>query len=358
MALHHRRDASGTTGRSLGHFFTQPETHMHTIETTLSQLTLGAAQAFGNITLFPLIARHAGTPDYLVLDEALEGKLGSVTEISEGGHVPELAFDNHAEKRVLLVDGEELIGARQNRVLNISILVPAGTRITIPVSCCEQGRWAYTGARNFDTSDSALFASAKARKMGQVSAAMRATGERRSDQRELWSAIAQKSASLNAYSSTSAMADVYAQQEARLAEIATHFHLEPGQAGALVALDGKVAGIELFDAPDTFAKFFNKLLKSFALDAIDSRTPVNEVPAEEIARAFLERLARASAETFAALGEGEDVRMSGDDVVAGALVADGRVRHLAAFHTAGLEDEPASWRAHKLAARRRASGPR
>jgi hypothetical protein len=61
--------------------------------------------------------------------------------------------------------------------------------------------------------------------------------------------------------------------------------------------------------------------KSFALDAIDVEQPVTSVPVAEIARAFLEHLAAASAETFAALGDGEDVRLHGTDVVAGALVA-------------------------------------
>ena len=59
-----------------------------------------------------------------------------------------------------------------------------------------------------------------------------------------------------------------------------------------------------------------------------------------------------SAQTFAALGCGYDVRLQGADVVTGALVADGRVRHLAGFRTEGLEEASASWRARKVQARR------
>ena len=97
-------------------------------------------------------------------------------------------------------------------------------------------------------------------------------------------------------------------------------------------------------------------MKSFALDAIDVRQPVESVPAAEIAQDFIAHLMASSAETFAALGDGEDVRLQGTDVVAGALVADGRVRHLAGFRTEGLEEESASWRARKVQARRFGSG--
>ena len=43
--------------------------------------------------------------------------------------MPELAFENASAEKILLVDGDELIGAKQNRVVNISILVGGGKRV-------------------------------------------------------------------------------------------------------------------------------------------------------------------------------------------------------------------------------------
>jgi hypothetical protein len=43
----------------------------------------------------------------------------------------------------LLLDGEQLVGAKQNRIPNMIVLVAAQTEVTIPVSCVEQGRWGY-----------------------------------------------------------------------------------------------------------------------------------------------------------------------------------------------------------------------
>ena len=81
--------------------------------------------------------RHAGA-------EALDAGLARVEEVSEGGSVPELRFTNSAAMPILIVDGEELVGAKQNRVANLTILAPAKTTIRIPVSCVEAGRWRYS----------------------------------------------------------------------------------------------------------------------------------------------------------------------------------------------------------------------
>jgi hypothetical protein len=108
-----------------------------------------------------------------------------VTEVSTGGSVPELAFDNQADEGVLLLDGEELVGARQNRVLNITILVGGHQHVVIPVSCVEHGRWRYN-SDEFASADRALFSKARSKKMRQVSASMRDSGTLRSDQGEVW----------------------------------------------------------------------------------------------------------------------------------------------------------------------------
>ena len=117
----------------------------------LASITLGEAQNFQNITVFPLFSNTNHGPDYLTLKEAMESGTFVVTEVSEGGTVPELKVINKGEKAVLLLDGEELSGAKQNRVLNATILIAAHTEVIIPVSCTEHGRWSYTSAHFADS---------------------------------------------------------------------------------------------------------------------------------------------------------------------------------------------------------------
>jgi hypothetical protein len=303
---------------------------MQVINDTLSGLTFGKVQAFSNLTLYPLMSKAALDPDYLVLDEALERKLARVTEVSEGGSVPELAFENDSDISVLLLDGEELIGARQNRILNITILAGCHSKTLIPVSCVEQGRWRYN-SREFDSSDRALFLKARAKKAQRVSASMRDTGERSSDQREVWNDIAEKSEVFFCRSESGAMADVYEQEKVRLDEYVGAFRAEPGQTGAVFAIDGRIAGIELFDCSKTFAKYLPKLLRSYAMDAAETVKPKTVPPVEAAVKAFIEEMKAAAVERFRALGKGEDLRLESETVAGGALVDGERVVHLAAF---------------------------
>jgi hypothetical protein len=181
---------------------------MNPIAQSLSALHAGAPQSFRNMTFVPLFAAGEREPDYLTLDEALERKLAHVTEVSESGSVPELRFVNDAESPVLLVDGEELVGAKQNRILNLTILVGGMKQVVIPVSCVEQGRWAYR-SQHFAAARRNLFAKARAKKMARVSESMARTGTRRADQGEIWNDISVKFDLMGCESPSMAMADIF-----------------------------------------------------------------------------------------------------------------------------------------------------
>jgi hypothetical protein len=96
---------------------------MQTISDTINGLHLGEATSFEGLTVFPLVGDHVQEKDYLTLDEALEQEQARVIEVSEAGDVPNLLFENLGDRKVLLVDGDELVGAKQNRIINLTILV-------------------------------------------------------------------------------------------------------------------------------------------------------------------------------------------------------------------------------------------
>src|SRR5689334_10631592 len=115
----------------------------------------------GALAVIPILAPNLDDPDWLTLEDV--GDRARVTEVSEAGSVPFLKVANGADQPLLLLDGEELIGAKQNRILNTTVLVAARAEVNIPVSCVEQGRWGYRG-RQFRPGDASLFASICARK--------------------------------------------------------------------------------------------------------------------------------------------------------------------------------------------------
>jgi hypothetical protein len=163
---------------------------MSIIQGLLKTVEIGSSTTFENLTMYPLLGTSEQKLEYITLDEALAARTASVTEVSESGSVPDLLFRNDGDIPVLLLDGEELIGAKQNRVLNLSILAPANKTITIPVSCVEAGRWSRRSPE-FQSSGRAMYARGRAAKSGQVSMSMR-SGHSRSNQSEVWRDISEK----------------------------------------------------------------------------------------------------------------------------------------------------------------------
>ena len=106
-------------------------------------LTVREARVSGPLTLIPLVGGGAAPP-YLTAAAALAAGTLSIGEMG-GGSVPQLVLKNAGTLPVLLLDGEHLEGAMQNRVLNATVLAAPEHETVIPVSCVEQGRWGYRG---------------------------------------------------------------------------------------------------------------------------------------------------------------------------------------------------------------------
>jgi hypothetical protein len=230
---------------------------------------------------------------------------------------------------VLILDGEELVGAKQNRIVNLTILVAAQQTLHIPVSCVEAGRWARR-SREFAAAGRAHYATGRARKLEQVSCAMRAFGTREADQSDVWQDIDEKSRRMKAGSATHAAAAMYERSRSKLDAFLEELEAVPRQAGAVFTINGIVAGLDVFDSPATWRKSMRKLVQSYGLDALDNTGGLvsDAKPQPEV---FLSALKQASRDRFPAIGVGEDVRIAGDSIVGGGLVVDGKVLHLVAF---------------------------
>ena len=244
---------------------------MNPVAQTLSSITLGPSSSIETITMFPLL----GPPDveapasYLTLDQAIADGWTEITEVSEQGSVPELRVFNKGAQPVFILDGEELVGAKQNRVVNLSILVPAATRLTIPVSCVEAGRWR-SRSRAFSSAPRTQYAAGRAKRMAQVTASMQMSGARSSDQAEVWADIAAKSERLEARSSTGAMEEMFT-VHADFADRCVDALLPiERQCGALFLIGGRVVGFDLFDRASTLRRLLPKLVRSVAVDALDA----------------------------------------------------------------------------------------
>ena len=184
--------------------------------TTLADLEIGNPKTVLNLTTVPLSGNPASALEYLLIDEALEAKKVIVEEVSEGGSVPELRMTNFANKCVLIVDGTELVGAKQNRIVNASFLIPPESVTRIPVSCVEQGRWEYKG-REFGVSKH--FAPTIRRDNAEFhKTTLRQNRGYATEQGKVWAHVADMSHQMGAPTMTGAMNDVLEQKEGSIEE--------------------------------------------------------------------------------------------------------------------------------------------
>src|SRR5918911_2537213 len=164
---------------------------MKVLDSFIENLYPGEPVQVGQLKVTPVFIREEEALPFLEFEEALGRGLVEVTEVSEGGSVPNLFVKNRADRDVIMVDGELLVGAKQNRVVNTTIVVPAGATVEIPVTCVEQGRWGYT-SRNFTSSRSHSTSSLRALKHRTVTDSLRSRGEYSSDQGSVWGSIRDK----------------------------------------------------------------------------------------------------------------------------------------------------------------------
>lgn len=292
---------------------------------TFPEIHVGDPICYESISIFPLNSEVESNLHYVLSDEALAAGTVTVEEIGEGGSVPELAVNNQTDNLVLFLEGEELRGAKQNRVLNTSVLVAAMSKIKIPVSCVEQGRWRYT-SRKFAAGGS--YSSSKLRHILKKSVLKSAKEGRGhcSDQGEVWNEVSRQMASLGSKSATGAMADTYETHKNRLAEFHSRLKYIEGARGLAVAVGKQVVSVDLFDKHSTCRKVWDRLLTGVILDALEAGPEKERIEKTDTEK-LLRTLQDSSWEQTKAVGEGDEYRYGSDDKHASALVYDGAVVH-------------------------------
>jgi hypothetical protein len=311
-----------------------------TVKDRLESVQLGEPQIYKNITILPLIAPADGTFQYRTLGEALATWDIAITEVSAAGSVPDLMVVNRANKPVLLIDGEELAGAKQNRVLNTSILIKEVSETKIPVSCTEQGRWAYA-SQAFSESGHVMAYKSRSKKTRSVHQSLESCGAPMSNQGEVWDGIAMLQAQASAPSPTSAMSDVYKAREDDLRKCDEFFKPVANQVGLLAFIGDKPAGADMVSLSSAYSKLHPKLLRSYTLEGL-LETKAMPDPANGIitrGQEFLAEISSAEERQFASVGHGTDYRYKAKALAGSVLVHQNEVIHAAFFRLDG-QDNP------------------
>ncbi len=215
-----------------------------------------------NLKVYPVVAEEVLEENPVVLQQALDE--GGVS-VRETGSVDSVELDYDWDDPLFVLDGEELIGARQNRMFITSMLLRRGRR-RVPVACVEEGRW--SGEGEFRLSGYIAFPRLRSINAQAVTKSLRTRKAFSTDQGSIWKEVTRKLESLKVQSQTKAMTESFKAASQRLNPYQDFTPLE-NQVGFFVYSNLRFLAADIFGSPQLFKAYAPKLLQSYGLDAIE-----------------------------------------------------------------------------------------
>lgn len=296
---------------------------MQILNDLLDSLTIGNPQEFKGVEIFPLLSSRIESTSFLELDEAMEKGVAEVSEVSEAGSVPQIVVVNRSSQDIIIFDGEQLVGAKQNRIVNITVVVPANSTLPIPVSCVEQGRWQYSRPL-FQAAQASAYPSLRVSKHEDVTQNMRSRQRADADQSKIWEDISTKSARMNVASRTMAMGDIYENRSPNSAEMNRAFSIQDKQLGYVAFINGGFAGCDVFPSEKVCRRKMEKLTRGYYLDSLDHGVSFDRVEVAEVVR----RVRTANHHNLGTVGKGNELRFEGTHIQGSWKEVDGQIVHL------------------------------
>jgi hypothetical protein len=287
----------------------------------------------GNLTVFPVVAaRSYPTGEFMTLDEGLRSGDVVVTEAgnvqglirrhqvpvvrNDGAQVNRLVLVNNSKRPLLLLAGEIVSGGKQDRVIGKDRIVPPESDpVDLSVFCVEPGRWVAT-TNNFGASE-ALYGGAASGKTVHAPMAMMAQPSVRGkamadkDQGQVWAEVRKQQAAMetvevtaaapevateiaqtSSYAKVNENAEVRKQVDAVARPIEQNYQSlirqlrDRNAVGVVVAVNGRVIWADVFASTDLLEKYWPKLVRSYASEAVVTRAKEVEVGVSQ-AQAFL-----------------------------------------------------------------------
>ena len=258
----------------------------------------------------------------------MQSKSVEIQEVSDQGHVHEILFKNKGSLPVLIPEGEILTGAKQNRVINVTILIAAQCQIKIPVSCVERGRWQYS-SKHFESSQYA-HPSLRSKKIFSSNMSRDQTGEARSDQGEVWDEVSAKLHEMHASSSTDSLLDGFKSSENKIRDYREHFILPNNTSGVIVCRGDRVTGIDYFGKASHFKAYWEKLSASYFLDACYDNSESKKTGKEK-AISFIESIVEGIDVCAKPIGLGDEFMVKGNSITGTGVWFSDSLCHLSAF---------------------------
>lgn len=297
----------------------------------LSPIRVLQPQVAGNVAITQLTGTDPNYPPVIPYHVAHAGGLVEITERGGPNAVSELTARNLGKGYVLILEGEVIVGAKQNRTLNTSILLPPGSITVIPVSCVERGRWSGR-TDSFTPSDDFVTPDMRAKKIRGVHRDLKSRGRYGSDQGQVWNDISDRISFAKIGSSSESFTDFADAGKAGIDGILPKFPRQEGAVGMVGFIGGKIVGCDVIPSPEVFSEYYDRLLRSYALDSMYLKgRPESSVDYGALSWRFLTEIGETETGTFTSPGAGLSVRVAGPGISGAALLFEGSMIHLGAF---------------------------
>jgi hypothetical protein len=278
----------------------------------------------GNLTVFPVVAAKSyPTGEFLTLDEGLRSGDVVVTEAgnvqglirrhpmpaipNDGAQVNRLVLVNNSKRPLLLLAGEIVTGGKQDRVIGKDRIVPPESDpVDLSVFCVEPGRWVAT-SEHFGASEAMYgsagratpHASAPMAMMAQPSVRAKAMGDK--NQAEVWDEVRKQQSAIggaiapsapdvatvvartSSYAKVMENEDVKKQVDAVAKPIEQNYQSlirqlrDRNAVGVVVAVNGRIIWADVFASTELLEKYWPKLVRSYASEAVVTRAKDVEV---------------------------------------------------------------------------------
>ncbi|WP_400243003.1 ARPP-1 family domain-containing protein [Methanobrevibacter smithii] len=220
----------------------------------LKHLSLAERQNYENMTVVPILS-DTNTPfDILDLKEGLKMGLVKIEEC-DNSNIEQVKLKNNSISPLILLDGEEIAGSLQNRIISQTMIIAPKSEIKIPVNCSEKGRNTYKSEFHYSN----YMANSNTRRK-------KVYNKNKLRQNVVWSSIDDLEKDKNTCSKTNALRDSYEKNKYDIDSYLKHFKMENNQIGVICIVENKV-GLEIFNNHSLYEKYNEMLLRSYIIDS-------------------------------------------------------------------------------------------
>lgn len=281
----------------------------------------------GNIAIMPFLHDSNTKIHYISGGKAMSQNLVNLREISHGGSVGEIIIENLSPEKIFFPDGDQIIGAKQNRILNHAILVDALSNVKIDVSCVEQGRWQYQSQKFNRSNHMAPMDLRKAMKI-HVENYLLKEQKFKSNQSEVWEKVHKTIRDENFYSPTMAMNEALDQIYLRKKELIEAFKFNRKFNGFVAFVDDKIINLEYISSPDCFQDYYEKFISSLLMDMEVILNKKGEIDYPGKLNEFILKINNSESMQFKSTALGEDIRWTIDDYKVSCLSVEDEIINL------------------------------